>query len=61
MIGLILFLLLLVGCEGRPNEEELVRACQNRGGIPDVHVQGSFNCEADRQFAQRTPAPARFN
>ena len=58
MIGLILFLLFLVGCEGKPSEEQLVRECQNQLGIPDV--RGAFKCDMS-QFAQHTGVPSRYN
>jgi len=56
----VMLVLVLVGCEGKPAEEQLVRECQNRGGIPDVHVQGSFKCDTP-QLSPHTPAPSRFN
>jgi len=34
MIGLMLFLI-LVSCESKPTEEQLVRECQNRNGVPN--------------------------
>lgn len=57
MIGLILSLLLLMGCADKQSEEQLVRECQNRGGTPDV--RGSFNCETP-QFAQHAPGPSKI-
>jgi hypothetical protein len=43
MIGLVFFLLLLMGCESKPSIDELVRQCQDRGGIPNV--RGEFKCQ----------------
>jgi len=58
MIRLSLFLLLLVACEGKPSEEQLVRECQNRYGVPDV--RGPFKCEMPSgQKRQQTSVPAR--
>jgi len=65
MIRFVLFLLLLVGCESKqPTEEQLVADCQNRRGIPNVQVKGSFKCEMPKdqtQLAQRgSPPPSRY-
>jgi len=36
MIELVLLLLLLLSCESKPTEEQLVRECQNRNGVPNT-------------------------
>jgi len=60
MIGIILFLLFLLGCESKPTEEQLVRECQSRNGTPDVGTPGVVKCEMPR-FSQNTQSPARYN
>jgi hypothetical protein len=49
MIGLMLFLI-LVSCESKPTEEQLVRECQNRNGVPNL--QGGFKCEMPQDQTQ---------
>lgn len=62
MVSLVLFFLVLVGCQSQPTEEQLVRECQSRLGIPDV--RGPFKCEmpeGQTRLNQKTPGPARYN
>ena len=46
MTWLMFFLVLLMSCESKPTLDELVRDCQNRGGVPNVRAE--FKCEMDK-------------
>jgi len=52
MIELVLLLLLLLSCESKPTEEQLVRECQNRNGVPNIQQRGEFKWEI-----ASTPSP----
>ena len=62
MIELGLLLLLLLGCESKPTEEQLVRECQNRNGVPNIQQRGEFKCEMPQhqvQLGAQPGAPVR--
>ncbi len=62
MMTLSLFLLLPIGCEITPTEEQLVRECQNRNGTPDI--RGAFQCEMSQEqkrLSQYAPPPVRHD
>ena len=49
-------LLLLVACEPKATEEQLVRQCQDRGGTPDL--RGPVKCEMPQEQIQDAYAGA---